>query len=82
MVKRNPVLTVIFKNVGFWTKIVEDDQEQITITDPYRYLEEGETVTLVEDTFYYRTPWADKPYYKVKHKVYGEGYILAEALRR
>lgn len=79
MVRKNPTLTVKFKNVGFWTKIVEDDAENITITEPYCYLNEGETVMLVEEKFYYRTPWADRPYYKVKHKDYGEGYILAEA---
>lgn len=78
MVRRPRTLLIKYKNVAFWTKIVEEDDD-ITITTPYRYLEEGDTVTLVEEKFYYRTPWADKPYYKVNHKVYGEGYILSDA---
>lgn len=48
-----------------------------TITS--KYLDEGETVTLLEEKFYYRAPWSDKPYYHVNHHIYGDGYCLAEA---
>lgn len=76
MVKRNHarILTVKWRQLAFWTDISEEASDIAT-----KYLEEGETVKLVDEQFYYRAPWADKPYYKVNHHVYGEGYVLAEA---
>lgn len=64
-------LTVKYKKLALWTDLCE------TITT--RYLDEGETLTLLEPKFYYRNPMADKPYYHVSHHIYGEGYCLAEA---
>ena len=74
MVKRNRILTVKYKKLASWNDISEESE---TVTS--RYLDEGDTLTLLEEKFYYRAPWSDKPYYKVKHIVYGEGYCLAEA---
>lgn len=74
MVKRNNkpnTLVVKYKKLAIWNDLCE------TITT--RYLDEGDTVTLLEPKFYYRGTMADKPYYHVNHHVYGEGYCLAEA---
>ena len=71
---KKKTLTVKFKKLAFWSDISDESD---TITS--KYLDEGENVTLVEEKFYYRAPWSDKPYYKVNHHIYGEGYCLAEA---
>lgn len=72
--RKQPTLTVKWLKLAFWDDISEEASDIAT-----KYLDEGETVTLITDKFYYRAPWADKPYYKVRHHVYGEGYVLAEA---
>ena len=77
MVKRReaaPTIIVKKKMIAFWDDITKD-QSEVAL----RFLNEGEKVTLLEEKFYYRVPWSDKPYYKVKHNIYGEGYVLAEA---
>lgn len=75
MVKtKKKTLKVKYRKLAFWDDISEDTD---TITS--RYLNEGETLTLLEEKFYYRVPWSDKPYYHVNHHIYGEGYCLAEA---
>lgn len=65
------MLTVKYKKLALWSDLCE------TMTT--RYLEEGETLTILEPIFYYRSPMSDKPYYHVNHHIYGEGYCLAEA---
>lgn len=73
MVKRSQrKLTVKQRNLAFWDDITKE-------SDVPKYLEKGETVTLLDEKFYYGAPWADKPYYKVNHYIYGDGYVLAEA---
>ncbi len=76
MVKRNKkskpnTLTVKYKKLALWGNLCE------TVTT--RYMDEGDTVTLLEPKFYYRGTMADKPYYHVNHHIYGDGYCLAEA---
>lgn len=71
---RNKILTVKYKKLAFWNDISEESE---TVTS--RYLDEGDTLTLLEEKYYYRAPWSDKPYYHVNHHIYGEGYCLAEA---
>lgn len=76
MVKRNKkskpnTLTVKYKKLALWGDLCE------TVTT--RYMDEGDTVTLLEPKFYYRGTMADKPYYHVNHHIYGDGYCLAEA---
>lgn len=76
MVKRNKkskpnTLIVKYKKLALWGDLCE------TITT--RYMDEGDTVTLLEPKFYYRGTMADKPYYHVNHHIYGDGYCLAEA---
>ena len=71
---KKKILTVKFRKLAFWNEIFDDAE---TITS--KYLNEGETVTLLEEKFYYRAPWSDKPYYHVNHHIYGDGYCLAEA---
>lgn len=73
-IRKPPTLTVKWRKLAFWDDISEDAPDIAT-----RYLDEGETVTLIAEEFFYRAPWADKPYYKVNHYVYGDGYVLAEA---
>lgn len=68
---KSRTLTVKYKKLALWADLCE------TITT--RYLDEGETLTLLEPKFYYRGSMADKPYYHVNHHIYGEGYCLAEA---
>lgn len=76
MVKHKPrTLTVKWRNLAFWEDVTDIPNESIAT----KYLTEGETVTLVDEQFYYRNPWVDKPYYKVNHYIYGDGYVLAEA---
>lgn len=72
--KRNRILVVKFKKLAFWNDISEDSD---TVTS--KYLDEGDKLTLLEEKYYYRAPWSDKPYYRVSHHIYGEGYCLAEA---
>ena len=67
-------LIVKFKKLALWTDITDENE---TVTS--RYLDEGDKLTLLEEKFYYRAPWSDKPYYHVNHHVYGDGYCLAEA---
>lgn len=62
------------RNLAFWS-----DMSCIDVEEATKYLHEGERVSLMEEQFYYRAPWSDKPYYHVKHNIYGEGYVLAEA---
>lgn len=68
---KSQTLTVKYRKLALWNDLCE--------TIATRYMDEGETVTLLEPEFYYREPWADKPYYHVNHHIYGEGYCLAEA---
>lgn len=71
---KNRVLVNKNKNLAFWTEIT------CPLTDTVaKYLEKGEKVSLIDEQFFYRSPWSDKPYYHVKHNIYGEGYVLAEA---
>lgn len=75
MVKsKKRTLIVKFKKLALWTDITDENE---TVTS--RYLDEGDKLTLLEEKFYYRAPWSDKPYYHVNHHVYGDGYCLAEA---
>jgi len=74
MVKRSQrTLTVKQRNLAFWYDITKESNAP-------KYLKKGETVTLLDAKFYYGAPWADKPYYKVNHHIYGDGYVLAEAV--
>lgn len=66
-----PTITVKPRQIAFWPNLCE--------TEATKYLNRDETVTLLEEKFYYRPVFADKPYYHVNHNIYGEGYVLAEA---
>ena len=73
MVKRSQrTLMVKQRKLAFWDDITKESNVP-------KKKKKGETVTLLDEKFYYGAPWADKPYYKVNHYIYGDGYVLAEA---
>ena len=65
---------VASKELAFWESLFECDAE------PTRYLKRGEQVEIVGTTTVYGGLHGDKEYYKVKHHIYGLGYMLKEGV--
>lgn len=65
-------LQVAARNLGFW--------ESLCDIEPIRYLKHFETVILIAQTSVYGGIHGDKEYLKVKHPLYGVGYMLKEGL--
>ena len=68
----NNKVKVASKELSFWESLFECGEE------PTRYLKRGEEVQIVGTKTVYGGIHGDKEYYKVKHPVFGIGYMLKE----
>lgn len=60
--------------LAFWESLIDIGDK------PTRYFNQGEVITVVDDTEIYPTLFADKAYYKVEHPMYGRGYMRKDGL--
>lgn len=65
-------LKVAARNLAFW--------ESLCDIDPVRYLKRNDTVSVINESTVYGGEQGDREYYKVKHPLYGVGYMLKEGL--
>lgn len=65
---------VATRKLAFWESLIDVSDE------PTRYLNSGDTVTIVGEATVYGGKFGDKEYYKVQHNLYGVGYMRKEGL--
>lgn len=64
----NRKATIKQKNLAFWESLCDEE--------PKRYLNAGEQIEVTGSATLFGGIHGDKEYYKVKHHVYGLGYML------
>lgn len=64
------------KQLAFWETLIDIDADNT----PAQYLDTGDKVTIIADNVFYAGPHTDKEYCKVRHSMYGLGYMLKEGL--
>jgi hypothetical protein len=62
------------RELAFWESLYDCGEE------PKRYLKRGDEIEVLASATLYGGPHGDKEYYKVKHHVYGLGYMLKEGV--
>ena len=65
---------VVTGKLAFWESLIDIGDK------PTRYINQGEVITIADDTEIYPTLFADKAYVKVEHHTYGMGYMRKDGL--
>lgn len=60
--------------LAFWESLIDIGDK------PTKYINQGEVITITDDTLIYPTLFADKAYVKVSHNTYGMGYMRMDGL--